>query len=57
VQGIVLPSQRVVVDIFADAVQFGFIADDVFPIIPLPQSAENAFVVVVSGPRQTKMDT
>ncbi|CAK8716194.1 hypothetical protein KKHLCK_05315 [Candidatus Electrothrix laxa] len=35
-QGVLLPTGRVVLDVFADAVQFGFVADDVFPIIGLP---------------------
>jgi hypothetical protein len=31
-----MPFQRIVPDIFPDCVQFGFIADDVFVIIALP---------------------
>ena len=38
-QFVQLPFGGIVANVFADAVQFGFIADDVFPVIALPQSA------------------
>ena len=38
-QFVQFPFGRIVANVLADAVQFGFVADDVFPVIALPQSA------------------
>ena len=35
-QCVPLPAGRIILDVFADVLQFGFVADDVFPIIALP---------------------